>query len=203
MSGLFYCDCGLSTSTSFQLSFRLQWQVQAARKFTHFNSWQINFVYSVKNGSCLHPQAGFSPRRSGFLLRVINFGFIVDKVTLEEFKLSAVYTHLWYPLPKVANVTGPFEIAVVPHTSLQQSHFFPNVFQWSEKKYFIQKLNNIVIWRLKAGILEPEEKFIARQRLAEQISAAMDTKATIEELLWTMFSIRFVANGYKEESSTE
>jgi hypothetical protein len=51
--------------------------------------------------------------------------------------------------------------------------------------------------------LEPEDTSIARQRLAKQIPAATDTKATIEELLGTMFSIRSVPNCYKEEFSTE
>jgi hypothetical protein len=48
---------------------------------------------------------------------------------------------------------------------------------------------NIVIRRLKAGIVGPETS-IARQRLGKQISAATDTQATIEELLGTVFSIR-------------
>jgi hypothetical protein len=45
---------------------------------------------------------------------------------------------------------------------------------------------NIVTWRLKAGIMEPEETFISRQRLRKQVSAATDTHAPTEELLGTM-----------------
>lgn len=49
--------------------------------------------------------------------------------------------------------------------------------------------------------MEPEETSIARQRLGKQISAGTDTQATIEELFGTMFSIRSVQSGYKEEFS--
>jgi hypothetical protein len=49
---------------------------------------------------------------------------------------------------------------------------------------------------LKAGIVETS---VARQRLGKQVSAATDTQATIEELLGTMFCIRSVQSGYKEE----
>jgi hypothetical protein len=49
--------------------------------------------------------------------------------------------------------------------------------------------NTNLTWRLKAGIGEPEETSIARQRLGKQVSAATDTKATIEELLGTLLSI--------------
>jgi hypothetical protein len=45
--------------------------------------------------------------------------------------------------------------------------------------------------------VEPEETYIARQRLGKQVSAATGTQATIEELLGTMFSIRSVQGGYK------
>jgi hypothetical protein len=45
---------------------------------------------------------------------------------------------------------------------------------------------------LKAAIVEPEEKSIARQRLGKQLSAAAGKEATIEELLGTMFSVRSV-----------
>jgi hypothetical protein len=50
---------------------------------------------------------------------------------------------------------------------------------------------------MKAGIMEPEDTSIARQRLGKQISVAMDMQATIEELLVTMFSVRSVQMGYK------
>jgi hypothetical protein len=49
--------------------------------------------------------------------------------------------------------------------------------------------------------VEPKETFIAGQRLGKQDSAATDTQATIEELLGTMFSVRSVQCGYKEEFS--
>jgi hypothetical protein len=45
-----------------------------------------------------------------------------------------------------------------------------------------------VTWRLKAGIVEPEEA-VARQRLGKHISAATNTHATIEELLAAAFSL--------------
>jgi hypothetical protein len=50
---------------------------------------------------------------------------------------------------------------------------------------------------LTAGIVEPEEKFIARQRLGKNVPAATNTLAPIELLLETMFSIRSVQRGYK------
>jgi hypothetical protein len=56
-----------------------------------------------------------------------------------------------------------------------------------------------VTWRLKAGIVQPEESSIAIQRLGKQVSAATDTQATIEELLRTTFSVRSVQSGYKED----
>jgi hypothetical protein len=56
-----------------------------------------------------------------------------------------------------------------------------------------------VTWRLKAGIVEPEETYNVRQRLSKQVSAATDMQATTEELLRTMFTIRSVPSGYKEE----
>jgi hypothetical protein len=48
--------------------------------------------------------------------------------------------------------------------------------------------------------VEPEETSIARLRLGKQVSVATDTQIAIEELLGTMFSIRSVRSGYKEES---
>jgi hypothetical protein len=49
--------------------------------------------------------------------------------------------------------------------------------------------------------VEPEETSIPRQQLGKEISAAVDTQATLEELLGTMFSIRSMQNSYKEEFS--
>jgi hypothetical protein len=49
-------------------------------------------------------------------------------------------------------------------------------------------LQCIVIWRLKTGIVEPEETFIARQRLGKHVSGAMNTQATMEVLLETVGS---------------
>jgi hypothetical protein len=42
---------------------------------------------------------------------------------------------------------------------------------------------------------------ILRQRFSKQLSAATDTQATIEAFLGTMFPIRSVQSGYKEELS--
>jgi hypothetical protein len=39
---------------------------------------------------------------------------------------------------------------------------------------------NTATWRLKAGIVEPEESFIAGQRFGKQVSAEMDTQAVLE-----------------------
>jgi hypothetical protein len=49
--------------------------------------------------------------------------------------------------------------------------------------------------------VEPEETSITRQRLGEQVSAATDTQATIEELLRTMFHIRSVQMVIKKSSA--
>jgi hypothetical protein len=51
--------------------------------------------------------------------------------------------------------------------------------------------------------MEPEETSITRQRLGKQVSSVKDTQATIEEMLETMFSIRSVQSGYKQEFSWE
>jgi hypothetical protein len=45
--------------------------------------------------------------------------------------------------------------------------------------------------------VQPEETFIARQRLAKHVPAATNTQATTDVLLRTMFSIRSVQSGYK------
>jgi hypothetical protein len=49
--------------------------------------------------------------------------------------------------------------------------------------------------QLKAGILEQEEEAIARQRGGKHISTATNQYATVEELLGTKFSMRFL-RGY-------
>jgi hypothetical protein len=46
-----------------------------------------------------------------------------------------------------------------------------------------KEMNGTVTWCLKAGTVEPEETSTARQWLSKQVSAAMDTQATTEELL--------------------
>jgi hypothetical protein len=61
--------------------------------------------------------------------------------------------------------------------------------------------NYTVTQRLKAGIVEPEETSVDRQRLGKQASAATDTQASIEELLGTIFSIQAMQSVYKEEFS--
>jgi hypothetical protein len=45
------------------------------------------------------------------------------------------------------------------------------------------------MWRLKAGIVEWVEAAIARQRRGEDVSAATNKHATIEELLEAVFSM--------------
>jgi hypothetical protein len=47
--------------------------------------------------------------------------------------------------------------------------------------------------------LEPEGTSIARQQLGKQVSAAKDKKATTENLLGIMLSIRSVQSDYKED----
>jgi hypothetical protein len=46
--------------------------------------------------------------------------------------------------------------------------------------------------------MEPKERSIAIQRLRKQVSASGDMQAIIEELLGTVFSMRFVQSDYKE-----
>jgi hypothetical protein len=59
--------------------------------------------------------------------------------------------------------------------------------------------DDIVTWRLKAGLVESEETSTARQRLGKQVSSVTDMHAIIEELLRTVFSARSVQSDYKEE----
>jgi hypothetical protein len=48
--------------------------------------------------------------------------------------------------------------------------------------------------------VEQEDILIARQRLSKQVSAATDTQE-IQEMFGTIFSVRSVQSGYKEEFS--
>jgi hypothetical protein len=57
--------------------------------------------------------------------------------------------------------------------------------------------HRIVTRRLKAGIVEPEETFISRQRLGKQVSAATDTKAAIEKFWGTKFPVWSMRSGNK------
>jgi hypothetical protein len=66
----------------------------------------------------------------------------------------------------------------------------------------------IVAYLLKARTVEPEKHpllangsetaFVSRQRLGKHVPAAMDTHATVEVLLETVFSTRSVQKSYKE-----
>jgi hypothetical protein len=47
--------------------------------------------------------------------------------------------------------------------------------------------------------VEPEKTSTARQRLGKQLAASTDPHVTIEELLVTMFPVRYVQGVYKEE----
>jgi hypothetical protein len=69
--------------------------------------------------------------------------------------------------------------------------------------YVGRSFKHIATWRLKTGIMQPEQTSIARQRISKQVSAATDTQTTIEELLGKMCSIRSAQSGYKEEFSWE
>jgi hypothetical protein len=75
---------------------------------------------------------------------------------------------------------------------------------------------NIVTWSLKAGILEPEQTFVARQRLGKHIPAETNTHATIKDpvskqrigkhtigVLLDTISIRHVQSGFKKDFSWE
>jgi hypothetical protein len=63
---------------------------------------------------------------------------------------------------------------------------------------------------LKARIVEPEEEpllangsettFVSKQSLGKHVPAAMHKHATIKALLETMYSIRSVERGYKEDN---
>jgi hypothetical protein len=57
--------------------------------------------------------------------------------------------------------------------------------------------HRIVTWRLKAGIMEPEETYFASRRLGKHVPAAKNTQATLEVFLETMFSIRSVQSVYR------
>jgi hypothetical protein len=46
---------------------------------------------------------------------------------------------------------------------------------------------------VKAGIVEPEETVVARQRLGNHFPAATNTHATVEELMDVVFSMRSVS----------
>jgi hypothetical protein len=50
---------------------------------------------------------------------------------------------------------------------------------------------------LKTWIVRAEETSIATQRLGKHVPVATNTQATIDELTWTMFSVRSVQSGYK------
>jgi hypothetical protein len=50
------------------------------------------------------------------------------------------------------------------------------ILMWSVVKY-------IVTWRLMAGIVEPDDTFIARQRHDNHVPSATNTQATLEGLL--------------------
>jgi hypothetical protein len=54
----------------------------------------------------------------------------------------------------------------------------------------VPRIQNIVTRRLKAGIVEPVDTSIARQRLRQHVPAATNIQAVIEWLLKMMFSIR-------------
>jgi hypothetical protein len=47
----------------------------------------------------------------------------------------------------------------------------------------------IVAWRLKAGIVEPEETSFTKQRLGKYFPPVTNTQATIEEFLESVFSV--------------
>jgi hypothetical protein len=48
-----------------------------------------------------------------------------------------------------------------------------------------------------------ETTFISRQRLGKHVSAAMDTHATIEVLLETVFSTRSMPRSYQQDTKLE
>jgi hypothetical protein len=62
------------------------------------------------------------------------------------------------------------------------------------------RLQDVMIWRLKAEIVEPQETSIHRQRLRKPVPAGTGTYVTIEVSLETVFSIRSVQRVIKEES---
>jgi hypothetical protein len=55
-------------------------------------------------------------------------------------------------------------------------------------------------WRLKAGILEPEKKSIATQRLCKHVPAATNLQRTIERFLETVFSVGTAPRLYNEDN---
>jgi hypothetical protein len=56
---------------------------------------------------------------------------------------------------------------------------------------------------LKGGVVEPEEWDVTMQRLDKHVSMAMDTHATIEEMLETMFSMGSVPRQYSKDKQVK
>jgi hypothetical protein len=59
--------------------------------------------------------------------------------------------------------------------------------------------DNIVIYRLKGRIAEPEGTAIARKRRGKHVPTETDTHATIKELLEAVFSMRSRAEVMQRE----
>jgi hypothetical protein len=58
----------------------------------------------------------------------------------------------------------------------------------------------ITAWRLKAGIVEPEETSIARQGLSKHVPAAKNKQITIEKLFESVFSSGSTLRLYDEDN---
>jgi hypothetical protein len=61
---------------------------------------------------------------------------------------------------------------------------------------------SIVIWRLKAGVVEQEEMAIVRQRKSKHVSAATNKRTTIEEVLEAVFSFLSLSRLHSKDSSS-
>jgi hypothetical protein len=60
-----------------------------------------------------------------------------------------------------------------------------------------------VAWRLKAGVTEPEEIYITKQRLGKHVPMATSTQATLEEFLGTVFSVGSSPRLYRVQCSVQ
>jgi hypothetical protein len=133
-----------------------------------------------------HLRPVICPRPNWFSVEALGFYSGVDRFESRlEHRLSWLRLFLWFYLVLSGMLGyGLGCIMTVSFEILPNSSLIPHIIIW------LYSLD-IVTWRLKSGIVEPEYTSIAGQRLGKQVSTVTDTQATIEELSRTMFSIRY------------